>query len=107
MTTLAAEALRNVNSDLKDQGYQLVVYDTYRPQITVDAFVEWARDDQDLLAKSRYYPTLTGSKIQLFEQGYIAAKSGHSRGSTVDLTMIKLGESVRPVEVKKRTLTDG
>jgi D-alanyl-D-alanine dipeptidase len=63
MTTIAAEALRNVNTDLKDKGYQLVVYDSYRPQITVDTFVEWARDDQDLLAKARYYPTLTGSKI--------------------------------------------
>ena len=67
MTTLAAEALRNINTDLKKQGYQLVVYDTYRPQKTVDAFVAWARDDQDILTKERYYPTLVGSKIQLFE----------------------------------------
>ena len=58
--------------------------------------------------KELYYPTLTGSKEKLFEDGYIAYKSGHSRGSTIDLSMIKIGTEVKvPVEISQRTLKEG
>ena len=56
--------------------------------------------------KEYYYPYLNGSKTELFEQGYIAAKSGHTRGSTVDLTIIKIGDKVKPVEVTNHTLVN-
>jgi D-alanyl-D-alanine dipeptidase len=61
----------------------------------VDGFVTWSKDDSDLKMKEYYYPTLEGSKWQLFEQGYIAERSGHTRGSTVDLTIIELGQTVK------------
>lgn len=85
----------------------MVVYDGYRPQQTVDEFVRWSFDDTDIAMKEFYYPTLKGSKVQLFEEGYIAKRSGHTRGSTVDLTIIKLGDKVHEVVVSKRTLSNG
>ena len=91
-TVQAAYALREVQRDLNKQGYSLVVYDSFRPQRTVDSFVAWSKDDSDEKMKQLYYPKLEGSKQKLFEEGYIAAKSGHTRGSTVDLTIIKLGD---------------
>ena len=106
MSTEAAEALKKVQSDVKAQGYSLVVYDAYRPQRTVDTFVEWAKNDSDIKMKDLYYPTLVGSKEQLFEQGYIAAKSGHSRGSTVDLTIIPLNQTLHKVQVSFRRLPE-
>jgi len=73
---------------------------------TVDAFVAWAKDIDDTKMKDKYYPTLVGSKIQLFNLGYIAAQSAHSKGSTVDLTMIKIGDQVKEVEVKPKILAN-
>ncbi|MCR5176122.1 MAG: M15 family metallopeptidase, partial [Anaerovibrio sp.] len=94
MTREAAYALKEVSDDLVSQGYRLKIYDAYRPQMAVDHFVEWAADLQDTKMKPYFYPML--NKDVLFEQGYIAAKSGHSRGSTVDLTLfdMKLGKEV-------------
>ena len=69
--------------------------------------MRWSFDDTDIAMKEYYYPTLTGSKVKLFEEGYIAKRSGHTRGSTVDLTIIKLGEKVHDVVVSKRTLSNG
>ena len=81
----AAEALVRVQRNLEKQGYGLLIYDCYRPQRAVDHFVRWAQDLSDLRTKPRHYPSV--DKSRLFELGYIAAKSGHSRGSTVDLTV--------------------
>jgi len=88
MTREAAMALKAVSDDVKAQGYRLKVYDAYRPQMAVDHFVQWAEDLNDTRMKPYFYPML--NKDVLFDQGYIAAKSGHSRGSTVDLTLFDM-----------------
>jgi D-alanyl-D-alanine dipeptidase len=67
-------------------GYRLKIYDAYRPQMAVDHFVRWARDRRDTRMKESFYPDL--NKNVLFPRGYIALKSGHTRGSTVDLTLL-------------------
>lgn len=84
----AAVALSRVQGDLKRFGLGLKVFDAYRPQRAVDHFVRWAEDLGDTRMKPRYYPDV--NKADLFDQGYIAARSSHSRGSAVDLTLIAL-----------------
>ena len=84
LTKQAAEALKAVSDDVKAQGYRLKIYDAYRPQRAVDHFVRWAADVPDTRMKTYFYPDL--DKSVLFDQEYIMAKSGHTRGSTVDLT---------------------
>ena len=88
LTKEAAKALRAVSDDVKKQGYRLKIYDAYRPQKGVDHFVRWAADTSDTRMKPYFYPDL--DKSVLFEQEYIMAKSGHSRGSTVDLTLFDM-----------------
>lgn len=88
LTRQAAEGLRQAQSQLRKQGYTLKVYDCYRPQRAVDHFVRWAKDLADEKMKAEFYPNV--AKDRLFEDGYIAEKSGHSRGSTMDLTVVKL-----------------
>jgi D-alanyl-D-alanine dipeptidase len=88
LTRPAAAALKRVQAAVRAKGYTLKVYDCYRPQRSVDAFVAWAKDLSDRLMKAEFYPRV-GKQI-LFKEGYIAAKSGHSRGSTLDLTLVKL-----------------
>ncbi|GHE74297.1 M15 family metallopeptidase [Streptomyces sp. AC04842] len=88
LTRPAAEALRTAQRRLLPQGYSLKVYDCYRPQRAVDHFVRWAEDLDDQTMKAEFYPNV--DKTRLFADGYIAEKSGHSRGSTVDLTVVKL-----------------
>ena len=88
MTRQAAESLRAVSDDLKQQGYRLKIYDAYRPQCAVDHFVRWAADIPDTLMKEYFYPDL--DKSVLFDQEYIMEKSGHTRGSTVDLTLFDM-----------------
>ena len=88
MTRQAAESLRAVSDDLKQQGYRLKIYDAYRPQCAVDHFVRWAADIPDTLMKVYFYPDL--DKSVLFDQMYIMEKSGHTRGSTVDLTLFDM-----------------
>ncbi|MFG2432976.1 M15 family metallopeptidase [Streptomyces sp. NPDC048590] len=88
LTRPAALALRTAQRSLLRQGYSLKVYDCYRPQRAVDHFVRWAKDLDDQSMKGEFYPMV--DKTRLFEDGYIAEKSGHSRGSTVDLTLVKL-----------------
>lgn len=83
LTLNTAEALRAAQSSLDPFGLRLVVYDCYRPQRTVTAFVAWARDPNDLTRQAEHYPFV--NKNRLFRDGYIAEKSGHSRGGTVDL----------------------
>ena len=88
LTREAAEALQGAAADAAEQGYRLKVYDAYRPQTAVDNFVQWAEDTDDTRMKAYFYPEL--DKSVLFDQGYIAAKSGHSRGSTLDLTLFDM-----------------
>jgi D-alanyl-D-alanine dipeptidase len=88
LTKEAANALKEVSDDVKKQGYRLKIYDAYRPQMAVTNFVEWAKDEEDTRMKEYFYPDL--SKDVLFPQGYIAEHSGHSRGSTVDLTLFSM-----------------
>lgn len=86
ITKEAASALRKVNNELKRKGYRLKIYDTYRPQCAVDHFMRWAKVFDDTLTKSIFYPDLT--KKQIFDRGFVATKSSHTRGSTVDLTLV-------------------
>ena len=88
LTKEAAKALKEVSDEVKSQGYRLKIYDAYRPQKAVDHFVRWAEDLQDMRMKQYFYPDL--DKSVLFDQVYIAAKSGHTRGSTVDLTLFDM-----------------
>ena len=88
LTKEAAEALKAVSDDVMAQGYRLKVFDGYRPQMAVDHFVRWAEDLDATEMKPYFYPEV--DKTLLFEQGYIDAKSGHSRGSTIDLTLFDM-----------------
>lgn len=88
LTRQAAEALGRAQQDFLDRGYSLKVYDCYRPQRAVNDFVGWAEDLGDQSMKAEFYPRV--DKSTLFADGYIAEKSGHSRGSTVDLTLVDL-----------------
>ena len=87
MTRQAAESLKKVQSELKKEGYCIVVYDSYRPQKAVDMFVRWSKDFEDQKMKDYYYPRV--AKERTFELGYIAERSGHTRGSTVDMSIIE------------------
>ena len=87
-TREAAEALKAVSDDVKALGYRLKVYDAYRPQCAVDHFVRWGKDLADSLMKPFFYPDQ--DKAFLFERGYIAEKSGHTRGSAIDLTLFDM-----------------
>jgi len=82
----AANLLKKIQHEVLKKGLSLKIFDAYRPQQAVDHFVEWAKTLNDTLMKRQYYPTVAKSK--LFKQGYIASKSGHSRGSTVDITLV-------------------
>jgi len=88
MTEQAAAALKQASDGLREQGYAVKVFDVYRPQGAVDHFVRWAEDVNDVLTKEYFYPDV--EKNRLFIDGYIAARSGHSRGSTIDLTIIDM-----------------
>jgi zinc D-Ala-D-Ala dipeptidase len=91
LTRPAAQALAEIARDLEPRGLKLKVFDCYRPKRAVAHFLRWAQATHDLKNKSAYYPDL--EKYQLFSGGYIAAQSGHSRGSTVDVTLVgKAGE---------------
>ncbi|MDQ8039690.1 MAG: M15 family metallopeptidase, partial [Rickettsiella sp.] len=80
--------LFKVQKILLEKNLGLKVYDCYRPQMAVDSFMKWSRDPQDQVMKASYYPRI--DKANLFKQNYIAYRSGHTRGSTVDLTIVDL-----------------
>ncbi len=88
LTAEAAAALKEVSDELMSMGYRLKIFDAYRPQMAVTHFMNWALDPDDTLMKEYFYPDL--DKVVLFPQGYIAEHSGHSRGSTVDLTLFDM-----------------
>jgi len=94
LTRPAADALKTAQAALRPQGYTLKVYDCYRPQRAVDHFVRWARRTRDQRMKREFYPRV--DKSRLFDDGYIAERSGHSRGSTVDLTLVRLPARAQP-----------
>ena len=88
LTKQAAAALKNVSDELVSKGYRLKIFDAYRPQKSVTHFMNWALDPNDTLMKEYFYPEL--EKKVLFPLGYIAEHSGHSRGSTLDLTLFDM-----------------
>lgn len=88
LTKKAADALFDVHKELADFSLALKIYDCYRPQRAVDHFVRWAREIDNTKTKLEFYPTV--DKKNLFKDGYIAEKSSHSRGSTVDLTIVPI-----------------
>ncbi|MBQ7443150.1 MAG: M15 family metallopeptidase [Bacteroidaceae bacterium] len=88
LTRRAADSLRAVSDDLRREGYRLKIYDAYRPQCGVDHFMRWAADTQDTLMRRYFYPDV--DKSELFEREYIMARSGHTRGSTLDLTLFDM-----------------
>ena len=88
LTIEAAQALKKASDDLRKQGYAIEIFDAYRPQTAVDHFKRWARDLEDVAMKPYFYPDV--DKTDLFRLGYIAEKSGHSRGAAVDLTIVDM-----------------
>jgi zinc D-Ala-D-Ala dipeptidase len=86
LTRQAAAALAEVERDLEPRGLRLKVFDCYRPTRAVADFLRWAADPSDVRQKASYYPNI--DKRVLFASGYIASRSGHSRGSTLDLTLV-------------------
>ncbi len=87
-TKALCAALQNVQDAAASGGFGLLLWDAYRPQRAVDCFLRWSRQPEDGRTKSRHYPNI--NRAEMFEKGYVAAKSGHSRGSTVDLTLFHL-----------------
>ncbi|WP_433891232.1 D-Ala-D-Ala dipeptidase VanX [Streptomyces sp. CA-111067] len=87
-TRALCEALQTAREKAETLGLGLLLWDGYRPQRAVDCFLRWAEQPEDGLTKPRHYPNI--DRAEMFEQGYVAAKSGHSRGSTVDLTLYHL-----------------
>lgn len=90
LTKRAADSLKAVSDDLVRHGYRLKIYDAYRPQCAVDHFVRWSKDVNDTLMKKYFYPDL--DKSVLFPQEYICERSGHTRGSTLDLTLFDMNK---------------
>jgi len=87
-TAEVCEALERASDAAAIRGFGLVIWDGYRPQRAVDSFLRWAQQPEDDLTKRRHYPNI--ARPEMFERGYVARRSGHSRGSTVDLTLYHL-----------------
>jgi D-alanyl-D-alanine dipeptidase len=106
LTRAAAMNLKHAQILAKENGYELVIYDGYRPQKSVNQFIDWSQNPNiSQIKKSFYYPRV--NKEDTFQLGYIANKSGHTRGSTIDLTLILLGQFVQnPLTPIERNLTD-
>lgn len=88
LTNEAALALKEVNDDANNLGYRLKIFDCYRPQMAVDHFIRWSKQLDNTITKEYFYPDL--DKDKLFELGFVAEKSSHTRGSTVDLTLFDM-----------------
>ncbi|MCC8417239.1 MAG: M15 family metallopeptidase [Rickettsia endosymbiont of Bryobia graminum] len=106
LTVQTAIALKDIQQDLKNDNYSLVIYDAYRPYKAVQHFVNWGMNINDQKMKEFYYPYI--SKSEIFKLGYVSNRSAHCRGSTVDLTIIELGKTLeknpKPI---MRDLKDG
>ncbi len=94
LTREAAFGLLRVQQELEKDGLSLRVYDCYRPQKAVDDFIAWSKNPNDQKTKAEFYPNVDKSKV--FELGYVASRSGHTRGSTVDLTLVNLKNENAP-----------
>jgi len=88
LTKEAAAALKKVQDEFERLGFGLLIFDAYRPQTAVNHFVRWSKDSTDIKMKEKFYPNV--DKKDLFNEGYISSKSGHSRGSTIDVTIVSL-----------------
>ena len=88
LTYEAARRLKIIQTILNNSGYSLKIYDAYRPQRSVNHFINWSKNQSDTLKKSYFYPNIL--KSNLFDLGYIATNSSHSRGSTVDITLVEI-----------------
>lgn len=97
LTKKALSALKKAQTEFKQLGYGIKVFDAYRPQRAVDDFMQWIKAEKDTVMKHKYYPQL--DKKNLVPQGYIAEKSGHSRGSTIDLSLVYLDGEKKGQEV--------
>lgn len=102
-TKECALALQKVQREVIANNWTIVLYDVYRPKKAVAHFIRWGESD-DVRQKAQYYPRL--NKSQVFN-GYLARKSGHSRGSTVDLSLIPVGQKLSPVRESTRIMADG
>lgn len=91
LTKETASALVAVQTELQQFGLSLLIYDAYRPTQAVDEFVAWSKEPENNAIKQEYYPTIT--KKEIFDQQYLMKKSSHSRGSTVDLTIVSLNNT--------------
>ena len=100
LTKKTALSLKKVQDQLSPMGLSLKVYDCYRPQMAVNHFVRWAKDINNTKMKKQYYPKV--AKQELFSNGYIACKSGHSRGSTVDLTIVPADSKIPTYDPTKK-----
>uniref|UniRef100_A0A914CLL8 D-Ala-D-Ala dipeptidase n=1 Tax=Acrobeloides nanus TaxID=290746 RepID=A0A914CLL8_9BILA len=105
LTKQAAEALSKAQQEFEQNDYTLVIYDAYRPRRSVEYFLEWNKNLSDQRKKKEYYPFI--EKAEVFDLGYVAKKSGHTRGSTVDLTIAKIGNKIEDRKWVSRKLEDG
>jgi D-alanyl-D-alanine dipeptidase len=94
LTHQAAYALKQAQTRALSKGYSLKTYDCFRPQRAVEDFAAWAKDLNDQRMKTEFYPNT--DKSELFQRGYISTPSIHSRGSTVDLTLVRVSPSLQP-----------
>lgn len=103
LTSQAAQALKSVQDRLLPMGLTLKVYDCYRPQNAVDDFARWAKNLSSTQMQTEFYPEV--NKSQLFSDGYIAYWSGHSRGSTMDLTIVPAGSQIPAYDPKRKQVS--
>ena len=104
ITITTASALKKVQKELNKLGLGLKIFDAYRPQKAVDYFIKWSDQPSDTVMKNKYYPNL--KKETLFDLGYIALKSGHTRGSTVDVTLLYVSGPEKGKEVDMGSVWD-
>ena len=104
ITIATASALKKVQKELNKLGLGLKIFDAYRPQKAVNYFIKWSDQPNDTIMKRKYYPNL--KKKKLFDLGYIASKSGHTRGSTVDLTLLYVSGPDKGKEVDMGSVWD-
>jgi D-alanyl-D-alanine dipeptidase len=104
LTIEAANHLKKIQHALKSQSLGLKVFDCYRPQTAVNDFISWSQDASDQKMKKEFYPNI--NKADFFKLGYVAEKSTHTRGSTVDLTIVHLHSHQAPAEMQMGTHFD-
>lgn len=108
MTRDLAHALSKIQKIIDKDGFSLVIYDAYRPQKAVEHFLRWSQDSHNQSMKTKFFPYI--DKENSFDLGFISKRSAHSRGSTVDLTIIEKNKPLRQthdLKYQTRTLNDG